>query len=179
MKRLIVLSAVMLLSCAGATADDQLEIGASVREFYVKDVTGPAAGMELCYRCRYANRPVVTIFTRDVNDELAALIKKMDEVVGENGDAGMAGFVVLMTDEPAEHEDSLKSLATEQDIRRVPLTVFDDRYGPRSYRLSRDADVTVMMWVEGELAVNQSFKREQLTEDAIAGLVRSTERILN
>ena len=179
MKRLLTLSAAVLLSSVVANAGEELEIGAVVREFYVKDVTGPAAGNELCYRCRYGNRPVVSIFTREITDELATLIKEVDEVVGQNSDHDLAAFVVLLSDDAAAHEDSLKALAEEHGITNVPLTTFDDETGPRGYKLTRDAEVTVMMWVDGELAVNETFNSDDLSEETIAGVVQSTGKILN
>ena len=179
MKPLMVLPAVVLLSCMAAIADDTLEIGAVVREFYVKDVTGPAAGTELCYRCRYGNRPVVSVFARKVDDDLVTLIRELNEVVSSNADRDMAGFVVLMTDDPADHEGSLRALAEEHKITHLPLTIFDDEFGPRGYRLSRDAEVTVMMWVDGLLVVNESYDSADLSEEVIADVVVDTGKILN
>ncbi len=60
----------------------------------------------------------------------------------------------------AVHEDSLKALAEEHGITNVPLTTFDDETGPRGYKLTRDAEVTVMMWVDGQLAVNETFNTQ-------------------
>lgn len=179
MIRLNAISAVAILSCAAASADDRLEIGAVVREFYVQDVTGPAAGNELCYRCRYGNRPVIAIFARRTSDQLAALVKEVDDAVDRNSDKELAAFVVLMTDEPAEQEDALRTWAEQHEFQKVPLTLFDDELGPRAYRLKRDADVTVMMWVGGQLAVNESFDRDGLSPEAVAGVIRNTGKILD
>lgn len=179
MYRLIAATAVVLLSCIPTSAEDTLEIGAVVREFYVKDVTGPAAGTELCYRCRYGNRPVVTVFTRKIDERLTAMVRELNGVVGENADSDMAGFVVLMTDDPAKHEDSLKTLVEEHEIEHLPLTIFDDAYGPRAYRLSREAEVTVMMWLDGLLVVNETFDSGDLSDEVISGVIEDTAKILN
>ena len=68
-KSLVALATLFVASVGFAIAAEKvqsgLEKGASVPPFYVKDVTGPAKdGEELCYRCRYGNQPVVTIFAR-------------------------------------------------------------------------------------------------------------------
>ena len=179
MKTLLTLSAVVLLGSVSAVAAEELAPGDLVGAFYVKDVTGPAAGTELCYRCRFGNQPVVTIFTREITDELATLIKEVDGVVGANSDQELAAFVVLLTDEADAQETSLKALAEEHGITNVPLTTFNDAAGPRGYKLTREAEVTVMMWVDGELAVNDTFNSDDLSEDTIAGVVQNTGKILN
>ena len=137
MKPSTVLPAVLLLSCAAAIADDTLEIGAVVREFYVKDVTGPAAGTELCYRCRYGNRPVVSVFVRSVDEELATLIAELDEVVGSNADRKMAGFVVLMTDDPADHEAWPNGIDRDELVDR--LWLFGLKHLPTAVKCFREA----------------------------------------
>lgn len=55
-KSLGVLAAALLLPVALIAADkveSGLKVGASVPAFNVRDITGPAKGETLCYRCRY------------------------------------------------------------------------------------------------------------------------------
>lgn len=172
----------LLLSVAVIAADGKtapLQVGDEVGPFYVKDVTGPAAGTALCYRCRYGDRPVVSIFVREVDDQLATLLKEVDAIVTKNADKGMAAFLVVMTDNPSQQEDKLKQLAKDSGLKSVPLTTFEDVNGPRSYRLDKSADITVMMWVDGKLQVNQTYKQGDLTKQTIAAVVQDTSKILN
>ncbi|MFV0444281.1 MAG: hypothetical protein ACK5Q5_11995 [Planctomycetaceae bacterium] len=155
-----------------------LEVGSKVGAFYVNDVTGPSAGTKLCYRCRYGNRPVVSVFIRDVNDEVAKLVKEVDTKVGQNSDAGMAAFVVLLTENPEADAQKLKDLATKQGIQNTPLTTFDGNAGPTGYQVAQDADYTVMMWSNSTLKVNDTFKKGELG-DKVAGVVGKTNSILN
>ena len=67
MKKYIAAFAALVMVSASLTlaAEIQsgLEKGKSVPPFVVKDITGPAKdGDELCYRCRYGNQPVVSVF---------------------------------------------------------------------------------------------------------------------
>jgi hypothetical protein len=178
MKCLMVLSTAVLFNSTAAMAGDGLELGAAVGTFYVKDVTGPAAGTELCYRCRFGNRPVISVFTRKITDEVGQLIKSVDDAVGKRSDRELAAFAVMLSDDADAEEASLKELATKYAIRNVPLTTFNDVTGPRGYLLSRDAEVTVMMWVDGELAVNETFNAGDLSEDTIAAVLQNTGKIL-
>lgn len=182
MKRLLAPTIGLLLAVSAAIAAEQntsLQVGDDVGAFYVTDVTGPAAGTELCYRCRYGDRPVVTIFTRKVDDKLAALLKEVDTIVGKNSGKDMAAFLVVMTDDQAGQEAALKKLAADAGLKNVPLTTFEDVNGPRNYKISKDAEVTVMMWVNGKLAVNETLKQADLTAEKIASVTAQTTKILN
>jgi hypothetical protein len=183
MQRLFALGGVLALLVTAALAADSksaaLQVGDAVEAFYVKDVTGPAAGTELCYRCRFGNRPVISIFTRKVSEPVAALVQEVDGAVSQHADKNMAGFVVVLTDDPAGQEESLKKLATDHGIKHVPLTTFNDVGGPRNYKLAKDAEVTVMMWVDGKLQVNESLKASELSKEKIAAVVKQSGRIVN
>jgi len=113
MKKLLALTAAIALGTAAiGTAEDAdcLSVGSDVGAFTVTDVTGPHAGESLCYRCQFKDRPVVSIFAREVNDELATLTKQIDQVVGKKQAEKMAAFVVVLTDNPKSQADQLKAL---------------------------------------------------------------------
>ncbi len=183
MKLFLGLAMSVMLIPAVANAEDGksdcLEVGSDVGAFYVTDVTGPNAGNQLCYRCQYKDRPVVSIFAREVNAELASLVKQIDEVVGKNSDDKMAAFVVVLSDDPKAQEGKLKELAKANSLKNTPLTTFDDPQGPPSYKVPKDADFTVMMWVDGSLKVNQTFQKGALNTQAITSVVKNTDQILN
>ncbi len=178
MKRVATL-AMAVLFAAPALAEECLEVGSRVGAFYVKDVTGPAAGEKLCYRCRFGGRPVVSIFAREVNDDLATIVKEIDKQVAQHQDQKMAAFVVLLGDDPAAAEGQLKALAKKHNIKNVPLTIFDGKAGPSTYKISKDADLTVMMWVDGKLKVNDALKKSDISKDKLAGVAQKTKEILN
>lgn len=178
MKLTIALSACVLMLTTAAFAGKELELGENPPAFHVTDVTGPEAGKSLCYRCRFGNQPVVTIFTRQISDELATLVKNVDQVVGQNQGEKMAAFVVLLTDDPSAHEGELKAFAQKHSITNTPLTVFDDKNGPPSYNLT-NADFTVMMWVDSAVKVNETFNAGQLSPQAVTQVVKKTDAILN
>ncbi|WP_437203419.1 hypothetical protein [Planctomicrobium sp. SH664] len=178
MKKLLALAVAVTAFSSFAIAEE-LKVGDQVKAFYVEDVTGPAAGTKLCYRCRYGNRPVVSVFARGVKGEVPTLIQNLDGVVGNNQAKDMKAFVVLLTDEPEAHKGELKKIAEEKKVANTPLTTFDGIAGPPAYSISKDADVTVMMWVDGKLKVNESFKIDELTNEKVAAVVKKTSEILN
>jgi len=121
---------------------------------------------------------VVNIFAREITDDLASLVKQIDEKIADNSDKKMAGFVVLLTDDPDAAEPKLKELAEKKKIEHAPLTVFDGVAGPPHYKISEDADVTVMMWVGMNVKVNYVFEKGKLNKAAIAKIVKDTSKIL-
>ena len=184
MKKLTgIAAACLMLATAAVVAAEKLTsglpVGESVPAFNVRDITGPNAGKTLCYRCKYGAQPVVAIFTREVNDNVAELIKKIDAQVGENKDAKMAAFVVTITDNPDSVEPKLESLAKSADIKNTPLTIVEGTSGPPNYKISKDAEVTVMMWVESEVKVNEAFGKGGLDKKAVDRLAGETKKILD
>jgi len=165
---------------SAAELQSGLPKGEFVPAFYVCDVTGPAKGEELCYRCKYGDRPVVSIFTRSAGTEVAQLAKAIDGVVAKNEDARMAGFVVYLTDDPDGSKSKLSELAAAHKIEKLPLTTFKGTGGPPAYKISKDAEVTVMMWVDGAVKVAKGFeKASQVDKKAIDALVADTKQILD
>ncbi len=184
MKKFSGIAAACLMALAGvAFAADALESGLPVGEgpvpaFNVRDITGPSKGKTLCYRCQYGARPVVTVFTRELSDSVKDLVKKIDAQVGENKDKKMAAFVVVLTEDPDAVEPKTEALAKDAKIVNTPLTVVEGAAGPPEYKLNKDAEVTVMMWVDSEVKVNRAFAKGKLDKKAVETLVGETKKIL-
>jgi len=123
---------------------------------------------------------VVAIITRKLTDDLASLVKQVDEKVGANKDKKMASFVVVLSEDPAANEAKLKELAKKQGIKNVPLTTFADSGGPESYKVSKDAEVTVLLWVGSGRTVkaNHAFAPGKLNKDGIKAVLEDTAKIL-
>lgn len=155
-----------------------LKEGADVPAFNVRDVTGPSKGDTLCYRCRYGARPVVTVFTRELNDNVKDLIKKVNAKVDENKDKKMAAFVVVLTNDPDTVEPKLTKIADEGKLKSTPLTVIEGEAGPEGYKIAKDAEVTVMMWVEGKVKANHAFGKGELDAKSVDAIIADTKKIL-
>ncbi|MCA9066507.1 MAG: hypothetical protein KDA96_25740, partial [Planctomycetaceae bacterium] len=118
-------------------------------------------------------------FARKMDDNVATLVREIDGVVGKNADEKkMAAFVTLLTSDPDGAESSLKQVASKNSIKHTPLTVFENTAGPTSYKIDKNAEVTVMMWVGSNVEVNHAFAAGQLNADAIRKIVEDTSKIL-
>jgi hypothetical protein len=120
----------------------------------------------------------VSIFAREITDNLASLVKQIDEQVGKNQSKQMSAFVVLLTEDPDEAASKLEALAKAQGIKNVPLTLFDGEAGPPSYKIARDADVTVLMWKGQKVRVNHAFAKDGLNPKSVETIVADTTKIL-
>jgi hypothetical protein len=121
---------------------------------------------------------VVNVFAREITDDLTSLVKQLDEKIVANPDKKMAGFVVLLTDDPDAAEPRLKELAEKHKIEKTPLTIYDGLAGPANYKIAEKADVTVMMWVGGKVKANRVFEKGKLDKAAIEKIMKDTATIL-
>lgn len=121
---------------------------------------------------------MINVFAREITDDLASLVKQIDETVAKNQDKGMKAFVVLLTEDADADAAKLKKLAEEKGIKHTPLTIFDGASGPNRYNIAKDADVTVMMWVKGRVEANTALAKGKLDAEATKKIVADTEKIL-
>jgi hypothetical protein len=110
---------------------------------------------------------------------LASLVKQVDETVAKNEDKKMAAFLVVLTEDPDAVEPKLKELAAKQGIKKVPLTIFEGASGPGSYKISKDADLTVLMWKGLKVEANHAFAKGELDDKSVKTVVEDTKSILN
>lgn len=118
---------------------------------------------------------MVNIFAREITDSLASLVKQVDAKAQENG--ALAAFVVILTEDGDAAADELKKLAEKHGIKKVPLTVFEGSAGPPNYKLAKDADVTVHMWVKTRVKVNHTFAKGKLDDKSISKVVADIAKI--
>lgn len=162
-----------------AKVDSGLKSGDFVAPFNVFDVTGSEKGTSLCYRCKFGGRPVVSIFTRSLDDNVVALIQDVDKQVAKGKDKGLSAFVVYLTDDPDAAEKDLAKVAEKNKIANVPLTIFDGEAGPPEYKLAEKAETTVLMWTGGKVKVNQGFAKGTLKKAKVKTVAGQTSKILD
>jgi hypothetical protein len=131
--------------------------------FQVKAITGEKQGQQLCYVCQYnaeARPAVVLIFTQKADENLAQVVKSVDEIQKSNSKLGTV--VVGVSGVAASDLEKLQSAHK----LTTPLTVAVDQDGPKAYQLNKDAAVTVLVYKKGgAISKNFAFKT---TKDAAA-----------
>ena len=179
MKKLLVATAALAMAVGTAQAGPEsgLKEGSRVGAYYVMDVTGPSQGEKLCYRCKYGSDAVVNVFTRTTDDkEFVELVKQLDAKVGK--DKKMKAFVTVLTNDQEGAKKALKELAKKENIKNVPLTVYETPAGPDSYKIAKDAEITVLMWNNSTVKVNKSFGKDEMCEMCVKDVVASTDKLM-
>jgi hypothetical protein len=115
------------------------------------------------------------IFAREISDPLTSLVKKIDTATAKNKTCKMGSFVVFCSDEEGL-EAKLKDLAGKQKLDHIVLTI-DNPQGPPSYKVAKDADVTVVLYENREVKANYAFKKGELGETDIEKIVADVSKI--
>jgi hypothetical protein len=144
--------------------------------FHPLNVTGAKAGEKNCLFCQNGQNPVVMIFAREQTDDLTALIKKVDACTEQNKDAKMGSFVVYLNDSEGL-SDQLKKVAEKENIKNTILSI-DNPAGPKSYNVSKEADVTVVLYVNRVVKANRAFRKDELKDKDIELIVADVPKIL-
>ena len=93
---------------------------------------------------------MVVIFTQKADDNLASLVKAVDEVQKNNAKLG----TVVVGVSGVEEADFEKLQETHK--LTTPLSIAKDKDGPPKYTLNKDAAVTVVVYRKGG-AVEKNF----------------------
>ena len=120
----------------------------------------------------------MSIFAREITDDLASLVKQIDEQVEKNGSKQMKAFVVLLAEDADAAAPKLEELAKKQGIKNVPLTIFDGAAGPPSYKIAKDAEVTVLLWRGQSVKANHAFKKGELDKKGTEAIIADAPKIL-
>jgi len=144
--------------------------------FHPLNVNGSAAGKKNCLYCSNGNNPVAMIFARETTPELTSLIKKLDACCAKNSSAKLGSFVVFCSDSEGL-ESKLKDVAKEAKLKKVVLSI-DNPAGPEKYNVSKDADVTVVLYVKHTAKANFAFKKGEMKDKDVEAIMKAIPKIL-
>jgi len=137
--------------------------------FHPLNVNGEDAGKKACLYCKAGDSPVVAIFARSADDAtLKKLITNLEEVASKNAKAELNAFVVFCSNNEAL-PGKLKAFAEKANLKNVVLAV-DEPAGPDKYNISKDADITVVLYKERVVKANHSFAKGKLTDKDIESI---------
>lgn len=116
------------------------------------------------------------IFAREISDGLTSLVKKIDAATADNSKCKMGSFVVFCSDEESL-EKKLKDLAEKEGLKHIVLTI-DQPAGPKSYKIAKDADLTVVLYNKHNVKANYAFKKGELKDSDVETIVAGLKEIL-
>ncbi|MCA9245584.1 MAG: hypothetical protein KDA42_00685 [Planctomycetales bacterium] len=161
-----------------------LQPGDSVPAFVVEKCAGNAndgveKGATLCYRCKLGGRPVVAVFTRSADENVANLMKEIDTVVEKYSDKQAASFVNLIGKDADALKQDASKLVEHSGAKNVAVVVpNDNENGPASYKLNPKVDVTVLVYNRSKVQANHSLSAKELNKAAIAQIISDAEKML-
>jgi hypothetical protein len=144
--------------------------------FHPLNINGDNAGEKYCLFCKNGMNPVAMVFARECSEPLTKLIKEIDAATVKNRNAGMGSFVVFLSDDEAL-KGKLKDVAKKCDLKECVLAI-DNPAGPNGYNVSKDADVTVVLYKDRNVKSNFAFKKGELKEKDIEKVVADIQKIL-
>jgi hypothetical protein len=139
--------------------------------------TGPERGKQHCYICEAGDRPVVIIFARSMSDPLGRLLVQVDRAAAQPAHKDLRAWATFLSDDQPGLDPQLVEWSRRIGLRQLPLGVFEDRLGPPAYRLSADADVTVLLAVNQKVVANFAFCKGELTEEKVKDVLSALPRI--
>jgi hypothetical protein len=147
--------------------------------FHPYNVTGEDAGQCACLFCKAGDSPTAFVFARSGDDpQTLKLLKALDAEAVRHAKAEMYGFAVFMGDK-ARLEPQLKKAAGKAALKSLVLAIEDKEDPiPAKYNLSKDADVTVILYVDRIVKANHSFAKGKLTDADIAAVVKDVAKIV-
>jgi hypothetical protein len=139
--------------------------------------TGPQRGQQTCYVCdqHLTGKPAAIVFAKSLSDPLAKLMAKLDAATPAKNDIGYKTWLT-QTAKPADL-DGLAKWAQDKGLKAVPVGAFEDADGPPAYKLAKDADVTVMLFVKERVVANFAFRAGELNDDAIETVLKSVPKL--
>lgn len=172
-----------------AIAEEKLTSGIAVGEFVVGFEStkcggatgdGVKTGSELCYVCKYEERPVVLIFARTAGPGLARLVQQLDALIPKHKKKQLAGIVTLIGAEATVLQKRAKQFALRSKISHVPVLVPLTKTvnGPKDFQLSTKADVTVLMYVAGTVKANFALSAKSLTQKNVKRILADVSKIV-
>ena len=140
--------------------------------------TGKERGKSFCYICDTADHPAVIVFVRTPNDALGKLAAGLDKAVAEHKTAELRSWITFLSDESKDLEDKIVKWGRTHGLRGIDLGIFEDADGPPSYKLARDADVTVILYVKRKVVADFAFRVDELTDERIAEVLKTVPGLI-
>jgi hypothetical protein len=139
--------------------------------------TGEQRGKSHCYICETADRPAVIVFARSLSAPLGKLTAGLDKARTQYQKNELRGWVTLLHADQSKLDAEVLAWAKKHAVRTTPVGVFEDVDGPPSYKLHRDADVTVLLAVKQKVVANFALRTGELNDKRIAEILQAIGRV--
>src|SRR5262249_27140719 len=115
------------------------------------------------------------VFAKETSPGLTSLVKKLDKATAANSSCSAGSFIVFLSDDK-DLEEKLKTLAEKESLKNTVLTI-DNPAGPKGMKISKDADVTVVVYLKKEAKANFAFKKGELNSAKIDQIIAEFDKV--
>ena len=140
--------------------------------------TGKERGQLTCYVCETAEKAAVIVFARTASKELGELVAALDKAVADPKNAPLRGWVTFMSNDQPKMDPQVIEWGKKHAVKAMPLGVFEDADGPPAYRLNKEADATVLLFVKQKVVANFAFRTGEITEKARGEVLKAVPKLL-
>jgi hypothetical protein len=167
-----------LVSAADAPCQSGLTPGQRPGPYAFLVAWGEQRGKSHCFVCETGDKPAIIIFARTPNDPLARLHARINQAVIDHKKSDLRAWTTFLSDNQPALEPKLVEWARRHGLSNIAIGVFEDLDGPPSYRLSREADVTVLLSVNQKVVANFAFRQGELNDEKIKAIVEAFPKIV-
>ncbi len=170
------LLATLIALAAGEPCVSGVPVGQRPGPYSFLIATGPERGKQECYVCAQADKPTVIVFGRTLSASTGKLLAVLDAETMAAKDARLKCWFTQLT-ETADLNELAKWSQTHA-LKNLVVGAYEDADGPPGYKLSPEAEVTVVMFVNKKVVVNVALRGDEVTADRIAEVRASLPRML-
>ncbi len=158
--------------CAGEPITSGTPVGKRPGPYSFLVATGPQRGQQTCYICEQHldNKPAAVVFARSTSDSLGKLLAKLDAAALAHKSSGCKVWMTLLAQKA--DLDTLAKWAQTQGLKGCPVGTFEDADGPPSYKLHKDAEITVILFAKQRVVANFAFRAGELDEKGIENVLK-------
>jgi hypothetical protein len=138
---------------------------------------GKERGQQHCFICEAEDRPVVIVFTRSLNEPLGKLVHRLDALLAKHKDAELKSWMTVLAEDQTAMDAKIVEWSKKHSTGNVPIAVFEDKVGPPTYRISADADTTVIVSVKRSVAANFAFRVGELNDAVIDEITKAIAKV--
>jgi hypothetical protein len=179
--RRITWTAILLVAVA-ASAQNPIssgpKIGARPGPYTFWISTGASRGQETCFICETADKPAVIVFARSPSDRLGKLAGKLDQAVAQHKAADLRSWITFVGKDHQKVDSQLVEWSKQHGLKSLPVGSFEEADGPPTYRVARDADVTVVLFVKSKVQATFGYRADELTDDAVTRVLDAAARLV-
>ena len=150
-------------------------VGGKVGPYSFLVASGPQRGQPTCYVCETAEKPGLIVFARSTSPALGKLLLIADQAMSERPKGELTAWMTVLGEKTISM-DELGKWVKDLGLKSVPTGIFDDPVGPPSFRLSPNADVTVLLFANRKVTANFAFSKDQLDEKQLVELTQAIQK---